>query len=57
MKVTTYLPYFDYNDSNFDIQNSTVNGQDYADMLEKEGRQSCEALFHNLNTLNCFGGV
>ena len=22
------------------------------DMLEKEGRQSCEALFHNLNTLN-----
>ena len=27
------------------------------DMLEKEGRQSCEALFHNLNTLNWFGGV
>ena len=40
MKVTTYLPYFDYNDSNFDIQSSTVNGQDYADMLEKEYNRS-----------------
>ena len=40
MKVSTYLPYFDYNDSNFDIQSSTVNGQDYADMLEKEYNRS-----------------
>lgn len=40
MKASTYLPYFDYNDSKFDIQGSTVNGQDYADMLEKEYNRS-----------------
>ena len=40
MKVSAYLPYFDYNDSKFDIQSSTVNGQDYADMLEKEYNRS-----------------
>ena len=40
MKLNAYLPYFDYNDSKFDIQSSTVNGQDYADMLEKEYNRS-----------------
>lgn len=40
MKASAYLPYFDYNDSKFDIQSSTVNGQDYADMLEKEYNRS-----------------
>ena len=44
MKVSAYLPYFDYNDSKFDIQNSTVNGQDYADMLEKEYNRSKGAI-------------
>ena len=40
MEVSAYLPYFDYNDSKFDTQSSTVNGQDYADMLEKEYNRS-----------------
>lgn len=40
MKITAYLPYFGYNDSKFDAQDSTVNGQDYADMLEKEYNKS-----------------
>lgn len=44
MRVSAFLPYFDYNDSKFDIQNSTVNGQDYADMLEKEYNRSKSAV-------------
>lgn len=49
MKVSTYLPYFDYNDSKFDIQGSMVNGQDYADMLEKEYNRSKGAIDSFMN--------
>lgn len=44
MKISAFLPYFDYNDSKFDVQSSTVNGQDYADMLEKEYNRSKGAI-------------
>ena len=49
MKASAYLPYFDYNDSKFDIQSSTVNGQDYADMLEKEYNRSKGAIDSFMN--------
>lgn len=52
MKVETFLPFFDYNDSKFDKESKGLSGQDYVNALEKEYNKSKSIVDSFMNSEN-----
>ena len=49
MKVTLYLPYYDYNDGAFDVSNDYYkNEEDYAKMVEQEYNKNKDIVFNSM---------
>ena len=48
MEVTLYLPYYDYNDGNFDVSNDYYNENEYSDAMSKDFNKSKDIVYNSV---------
>ena len=48
MEVTLYLPYYDYNDGNFDVSNDYYNENEYSDAIYKDFNKSKDIVYNSV---------
>jgi hypothetical protein len=58
MEVTLYLPYYDYNDGAFDVNNDYYNEEDYINAVSNEYNKNKDIVFNSmLNAKNGSGSL
>lgn len=48
MKVTLYLPYYDYNDGNFDVSNDYYSEDEYSNAMSKNFNESKDIVYNSV---------
>lgn len=48
MEVTLYLPYYDYNDGNFDVSNDYYNEKEYSEAMSNEFNRSKDVVYNSV---------
>ena len=48
MEVTLFLPYYDYNDGNFDVSNDYYNEKEYSDAMSNEFNRSKDVVYNSI---------
>ena len=52
MEVTLYLPYYDYNDSAFDVSNDYYSDEDYIKAVESEYNKNKDVIYNSMMDYN-----
>ena len=52
MKVTLYLPYYDYNDGAFDVSNDYYNDEEYIKAVESEYNKNKDIVYYSMLDYN-----
>ena len=48
MKVTLFLPYYDYNDGNFDVSNDYYSEDEYSNAMSKNFNESKDIVYNSV---------